>query len=168
MNFSGVFNNHLLPYGEGPEEQGWVGMESLWRFSPFLRRELRLGQVLYTHISPIEGLFAFAKMQNLHGESGQFNEGAPQVPQFPHSDGSGPGNVQPCLLAGLPDLAFPKQEWRPEAGILLACSQMSTSSCPRRKSGKTAISPESHSPVLFQHFHYFSIFSQPLIIAPHT
>lgn len=32
---------------------------------------------------------------------------------------------------------------------------------------KTGISPESHSLILFRHFHYFSIFSQPPIISPY-
>lgn len=143
MNFSGVFNNPALLHVGADEEQGWVVLESLWRFGPFLCRELGLGQVLYTHTSPTKGLFAFAKMQFLHGQSGHFNEGASQVLQFSHSDGSSPGNDQPCQPAGLPDLAVPNQEWRPEAGILLACLQMSTPSSPRRNSGKKQGYPQS-------------------------
>lgn len=42
--------------------------------------------------------------------AGRFGVSAPQLLRFLHTDESSPGNIKPCpTVAGLPDLALPKQ-----------------------------------------------------------
>lgn len=94
-------------------------------------------------------------------QNGKCDGGAPQVPKFLHKDGSSPGNIKPCPTSRSPRSGYSKAQ----GGDLRLGYVSPTCSCLHPHLPVETLG-QSHSLVLFRHFHYLSLYSQPQIIPP--